>query len=283
MSKPTGLGFMLCMLAGWSGLGIAQEKAGEMPPPKVLVILREFLKPGRTGTTHEKTESAFVQAFRAAKWPTEYLAVDSLSGKPRSLFLTGYDSFAAWEKDAKAVEKNATLSAALDRAGLLDGDLQSDADASVFTHREDLSLRPVVDLPHMRYFEISLFVVKPGHDKDFENLTKMYVSAYEKIPDVHWATFQLMYGQQSGTAYAVFSPLKSASEVDQEIAMGKQFEQSMGEDGMKKLSDLSAASIESAQTNLFIFNPRESYVSEKWVAADPFWKVATKKPAKPSE
>ena len=141
-------------------------------------------------------------------------------------------------------------------AGLLDGDLQSDADASVFTYREDLSLRPVVDLPQMRYFEISLFVVKPGHDKDFENLAKMYLSAYEKIPDVHWATFQLMYGQQSGPAYAVFSPLKSVSEVDQEIAMGKQFEQSMDEDGMKKLSDLSAASIESAQTNLFIFNPR---------------------------
>jgi len=271
------------LLAGWSELGIAQEKAGEMPPPKVLVIFREFLKPGRTGTTHEKTESAFVQAFRSAKWPTEYLAVDSLSGKPRSLFLTGYDSFAAWEKDAQAVQKNATLSAALDRAGLLDGDVQSDADASVLAYREDLSLRPAVDLPHMRYFEISLFVVKPGHDKDFENLAKMYVSAYEKIQDVRWATFQLMYGQQSGTAYAVFSPLKSASEVDQEIVTGKQFEQSMGEDGMKKLSDLSAASIESSQTNLFIFNPRESYVSDKWVAADPFWNVAVKKPAKPSE
>jgi len=283
MRKPMGLGLLLCLLAGWSGLGMAQEKVGEMPPPKVLVIFREFLKPGRTGTTHEKTESAFVQAFRSAKWPTEYLAVDSLSGKPRSLFLTGYDSFAAWEKDAQAVQKNATLSAALDRAGLLDGDVQSDADASVLAYREDLSLRPAVDLPHMRYFEISLFVVKPGHDKDFENLSKMYVSAYEKIPDVHWATFQLMYGQQSGAAYAVFTPLKSASEVDQEIVMGKQFEQSMGEDGMKQLSDLSTASIESAQTNLFTFNPRESYVSDKWVAADPFWNVAAKKPAKPSE
>ena len=278
MRKPMGLGLLLCFLAGWSGLGTAQEKAGEMPPPKVLVIMREFLKPGRTGTTHEKSESMFVQAFRAANWPTEYLAVDSLSGKPRSLFLVGYDSFAAWEKDAQAVQNNATLSAALDHAGVVDGDLQTDADASVLTYREDLSLRPVVDLPHMRYFEISLFVVKPGHDKDFENLAKMYVSAYEKIPDVHWAAFQLMYGQQSGTAYAVFSPLKSATEVDQEIVMGKQFEQSMGEDGMKKLSDLSAASIESAQTNLFIFNPRESYVSGKWVAADPFWKVAIQKP-----
>ena len=66
----------------------------------------------------------------------------------------------------------------------------------------------------------------------------MYVSAYDKNQDVRWATFQLMYGQQSGTAYAVFSPLKSASEVDQEIVMGKQFEQSMGEDGMKKLGEL---------------------------------------------
>jgi hypothetical protein len=111
----------------------------------------------------------------------------------------------------------------------------------------------------------------------------MYLSTYEKIPDVHWATFQLTHGQQSGTAYAVFWPLKSASEVDQEITMGKQCEQLMGEDGMKKLSDLSAASIESAQTNLFIFNPRENYVSDKWVTADPFSRVATKKLAKPSE
>jgi hypothetical protein len=39
-----------------------------------------------------------------------------------------------------------------------------------------------------------------------------------------------MYRQKSRTAYAVFSPLKSASEVDQEIVMGKQVEQSMDEE-----------------------------------------------------
>jgi len=76
------------------------------------------------------------------------------------------------------------------------------------------------------------------HDKDFENLAKMYVSAYETVPNVHWATFQLMYGQQSGTAYAVFSPLKSASEVDQELVMGKQFEQSMGEETERSVGSI---------------------------------------------
>jgi len=261
---------------------MAQDKsAANMPPPKVLLIQREFIKPGKAGTTHEKTETAFVQAFRSAKWPTTYLAVDSLSGKPRSLFLVGYDSFEAWEKDAQAVQKNATLSAALDRAGLLDGEVQSDSDSGVFVYREDLSVGSPVALPQMRYFEITAFTVRPGHEKDFEDVGKAYVNAYQKIPNTHWATFQSMYGQ-SGNVYLVFTPMKSAAEVDQEITTGKQVEQSMGEDTSKKLSELSAASIDHVQSNLFIINPRESYVSDEFANGDPtFWKPgATKKMAK---
>jgi len=282
MRKPASLGLLLGVLAGCSGLGIAQDKsAANMPPPKVLVIQREFIKPGKAGSTHEKTETAFVQAFRSAKWPTTYLAVDSLSGKPRSLFLVGYDSFEAWEKDAQAVQKNATLAAALDRAGVLDGDVQSDSDSGVFVYREDLSVGSPVALPQMRYFEITAFTVRPGHEKDFEDLGKAYVNAYQKIPNTHWATFQSMYGQ-SGNVYLVFTPMKSASEVDQEMTTGKQVEQSMGEDTSKKLSELSAASIDHVQSNLFIINPRESYVSDEFANGDPtFWKPgATKKMAK---
>ena len=118
MKRLTGLLLGSSLLLGGLGTVAAQEKSqGTTPPPKVLVIFREFLKPGKGGKTHEKAESAFVQAFSRAKWPTHYLAVDSLSGKPRSLFLTGYDSFEAWEKDSRATQKNATLAAAIDRAG----------------------------------------------------------------------------------------------------------------------------------------------------------------------
>src|ERR1700756_1902790 len=99
----------------------AQEKS-TTPPPKVLTVFREFLKPGKNGSTHEKSESAFVQALRRANWPTHYLAVDAVSGKTRALFLTGYDSFEAWEKDVHATQKNAALSASLDRAAVADGD-----------------------------------------------------------------------------------------------------------------------------------------------------------------
>ncbi|MFY9531403.1 MAG: hypothetical protein WBC04_05690 [Candidatus Acidiferrales bacterium] len=91
-------------------------------------ITREYTKPGKAGMVHDKTESAFVQAMTRAKWPTHYVAMTSLSGKQRALFLTQYASFEAWEEDSAAVEKNTALSAALDRASMADGELLDSED-----------------------------------------------------------------------------------------------------------------------------------------------------------
>ena len=276
---------------GMPRIAAGQDKPMGHMPPKVLSVYREFTKPGKSGSPHEKTESAFVKASMDAKWPTHYLAVESLSGKSRAIFLTGYDSFAAWEKDTLATEKNTTLSAALDRAWAADGELLSETDGGAFAFREEYSLRPQVDIPHMRYFEISVYQVRHGHEKDWEEIVKMVTAAYEKIPEVHWATYAAVYGSPDNT-YVIFNPMKSAEEIDKSFAQGKEFEAAMGEAGMKKLNELSAAAIESSQTNLFAFNPRMSYVSDDWIKADPeFWKpkaaaaaAAAKKPAdKPAE
>ncbi len=281
---------LVVLLPMGTGIAAAQDKMGMMPP-KVLVVTREYTKPGKSGTQHEKTESAFVQAMMHAKWPTHYLAVESLSGKARALFFTGYDSFAAWEKDTLATEKNATLSAALDHAWAADGELLSETDGAVLAFREEYSLRPEVDIAHMRYFEISAWQVKQGHDKDWDEIVKLVIAAYKKIPDAHWAAYQAVYGFPD-TTYIVFNPMKSLSEVDKSFAANKDFEAAMGEEGMKKLAGLSASAIELSQTNLFAFNPRMSYPADDWVKADPeFWKpkaaaapAAAKKPAdKPAE
>src|SRR5713101_1644597 len=201
-------------------LTAAQEKTpASMPIPKVLQITREFVKPGKAGAVHDKAESAFVQAMTRAKWPTRYLGMTSLSGKSRALFLTWYDSFEAWEKDTKAVEKNSALMSALDRASVADGELLDSLDQGVFVFNEELSLRPRPDLSQMRYL--------------------------------------------------VISARKSLSEVDRAFLDSKQFRDAMGEDGMKKLNDLVALTIESSQHNLFAFNPRMSYVADEWIKADP--------------
>jgi len=263
-------GLLLGSYLVFGGLGVAAQDMTS--PPKVLSIYREFVKPGKSGMPHEKAESAFVQAMTRAKWPTHYLTVTSLSGKPRALFLTRYDSFEAWEKDALATQKNEALSAALDRAAVADGDLLSDADASALLYKEEYSLRPQVDIPHMRYFEISLYRVRPGHDADWDSIAKMVMAAYEKIPDAHWATYRAVYGQE-GNTYVVFTPMKSAAEIDKGFTEDKQFMSAMGEEGMKKFSELLAGAIESSQHNLFAFSPKMSYPPDEWIKADPeFWK-----------
>jgi hypothetical protein len=283
------LALAVVLPAGISGVAVAQNMPMGHMPPKVLVVTREYTKPGKSGKAHEKTESLFVEAMKKANWPTHYLAMESLSGQSRTLFFTGYDSFEAWEKDTKATVKNSTLSAALDHAWATDGELLSETDNSALAFREEYSLHPEVDVAHTRYFEISRFQVKQGHEKDWDDLVKLVIAGYKKLPDVHWATYYAVYGFPD-TTYIIFNPMKSASEIDRNFAQGKDFEAAMGEEGMKKLAELTAATIESSQTNLFAVNPHMSYPADEWVKGDPeFWKAKAaapmaKKPAeKPAE
>lgn len=275
MKMFTGVLLGVSLLVGTAGSVQAQEMSGGVqPPPKVLVLYREYLKPGKFGTAHEKTESAFVQNATKNNWPEHYLAVDALSGRPRSLFLFGYDSYDAWEKDAKAGQANAGFSAANDKALWADADLLSDTDSTVMNYREDQSLRANLDIAHMRYFEISLYQVRPGHGKEWDDIVTLVKAAYEKIPDAHWAVYEVQYGQQPNTTYVVFNPMKSASEIDHGMTQDKDFVAAMGGDGMKKLTDLESSAIESRQTNLFIFNPKMSYPPDAWIKADSdFWKA----------
>jgi hypothetical protein len=275
MKAISGLSAVLCLLFLGSSIGSAQETAdGTMGPPKVLLIQREFLKPGKSGSLHEKTESGFVHAMTAAKWPTHYIAMDSLSGPSRALFLIGYPSFEAWEKDNAAVAKNPTLFAALDRASIADGELLNMYESSAYLYREDFSLRPnSFNIAHMRYFELTRFVVRSGHGKEWEELVKMYTSGFEKaVPNAHWVTFESIYGVDNGGVYLVFNPMKSLAEVDQGLGDEKKFFSSLSESELKKLRELRASCVESSQTNLFAFNPKISYPDERWVKMDDFWK-----------
>jgi hypothetical protein len=63
----------------------------------------------------------------------------------------------------------------------------------------------------------------------------------------------------------------------------KKFSDAVGAEGMKKLSSLGAAAIESSQTNVFQFNPRLSYVEDGWKKADAFWNTTAAKAAAPAK
>src|ERR1700753_3801975 len=109
-----------CFFGANAPTTLGQDSAAD-GPPKILVIQREFLKPGKDGAVHVKSESAFIHALANAKASPRYIAMTSLSGQPRALFFAGFPSLSVWEEEAKSLRNDAALSAALDRASLADG------------------------------------------------------------------------------------------------------------------------------------------------------------------
>ncbi len=279
----TVLAVLLMLSVAWPAM--AQEGA----PSKVIQIFREEVKPGK-GAAHEKVEAGWPRAFAKAKSPTHYLAMTSVSGPTEAWFISGYDSLAAWEKDTQNNDSNPALSAELQSLSAQDGELLSNVRSVVATYREDLSYRPNgVNLGEMRYFYVTTMRVRPG--SDYSEINKIVRAAHEKanIPE-HWAVFQVNYGMLSGT-FLIFEPLKSLADVDAFAQThGQAYRDAIGEDGAKKLRELTSAAVITSETNIYAFNPKMSYPSKETVAVDPaFWapkpkaaapaKTAAEKPA----
>jgi hypothetical protein len=145
-----------------AGGAVAAAQDATPTPPKVIRIQREWIKPGKSGMAHDKSEAAFVTALNKAKLQGHYVALNSMSGKSRALYITRYPSYEAWEADNKIVEKSPALAAELDRAVVTDGELLEGTDSAVLTYDADLSYHPRPDLSHARYYQLSVFHVRPG-------------------------------------------------------------------------------------------------------------------------
>ena len=83
MKRNIGLCMVLAFLIAAAATVVAQDYS--MSPPKVLLVQREFLRPGVSGAPHAKTESAFVQARQpqmadSATWDGLDVSVRRLSG-----------------------------------------------------------------------------------------------------------------------------------------------------------------------------------------------------------
>jgi hypothetical protein len=84
-------------------------------------------------------------------------------------------------------------------------------------------------------------------------------------------SYRLQYGGSGGT-YVILTGLRSASEIDAGFEHWKQFAAALGENGLRRLGELEAASVDSFEHQLFVFNPNMSYVSDEYLNADAdFW------------
>jgi hypothetical protein len=242
-----------------------------LPTAKILVISREFTKPGKDGPAHQVVEGAYPPALAAGKILNHYYAAVSMSGAPRVLFFHGFDSYAEWAQSQIGAPNNPSVAGILARTNAADGDLLASKDYSVWTKRDDLSLNPGFRVG-ARVEVIIQYVVRPGHAQEFEDLAKLYAEGYKSVPGMHWGTYEETYGSP-GNAFLVIITHKSAAELDAEDDNDKHFADTLGPEGLKKLALLEASCLESKQANLFYIDPKMSYPAERMQAADPeFWK-----------
>lgn len=264
--RMAGLPLLASLACSSSTLLFAQDI---LPSAKLLVISREYTKPGKDGAPHQAVEGAYPKALAAGKVPNHYYAAVSLSGPPRVLFFHGYDSYAEWADQRQGTDP--ALASTLARTTAADGDLLSSKDYSVWAKRDDLSLNPGFRVG-ARVEVIIQYRVRPGHAEEFEDLVKLYTQGYEGVAGMHWGTYEEIYGSP-GNTFLVIITHKAAAELDAEDENDKKFADALGAEGLKKLAALEASCLESKQADLFFIDPKMSYPNEKMLKADPeFWK-----------
>jgi hypothetical protein len=241
------------------------------PPPKVLVITREMVKVGK-GAAHAKNEAAWVRAAMAAKEPDRYLAATTMTGPSEALFFEGFDTYAAFG-EADKFDSQPKVTALTGPMAEKDADYVSDGRTMVATFNEKWSWKPNMNITEMRYFELETIRMRPGHDKDWEELIALYQGAATKMNlDEHDIFYRVHYGAPDGTVL-IFTPRKSLRELDAAMGMGKAFQDALGEKGREQWAKLAEATISGDSTELLEFSPEMSYPPEDWVKADPsYWK-----------
>jgi hypothetical protein len=94
-------------------LGLAMQISAQAPPPQILQIYRDFVKPG-SEAEYGRVEEDAARICAELNAPNAYLAIESLTGAKEVWFFNGYGSRAAIKQIGDAYAKNAPLMAALE-------------------------------------------------------------------------------------------------------------------------------------------------------------------------
>ncbi|MGB9456482.1 MAG: hypothetical protein WCB12_10585 [Bryobacteraceae bacterium] len=276
---------MLIALAALSAGGALAVFAQEQGPPPVLQIGRELIKEGK-GAAHEKTEAAFVRAFRKADFPGHYLALSAMSGPNEVWFVEAFPSFemsAEWEAES---EKE-PLKSAFEEADAADGALRERSNSMWAVYRPKLSYRPdKLDVGKTRFVRVFTYHVRPGHTEDFLEEAAVVIGGYDRANiDRSFLGYEVKAGAPAGT-YMFFEGLASLKPLDTADEQNQAFISILGADRLKRLDEFEASGIASEEANLFQVSPKMSYVSNATEDEDPaFWRPkppAMKPAAKPA-
>jgi hypothetical protein len=261
--------FPLLFLTVFASDLLAQAVPTTQPP--MLTIFVEKLKMGMD-TDHETNEAGWPAAYARAKSPDTYLALSSVTGPAEVWFVSPYQSFAAEGESMKRVDDNPDLAAELSRLWRADGEYLTDAYQIHAMARPDLSTGAFPDIGLARFWEITTFGVRLGHEQAFEEAARVYMANAQKFaPGMSFRVYQITAGM-AGANYMIFTSVESYAAFDQSLAEGMAMWEKVSPQDMATLQGIMQIGVESVITNRYSLSPSMSYVDDATKAKDPeFW------------
>jgi hypothetical protein len=281
MTKLSHLTLLALVCAG-AGSAVAQTQGLPTSQPPLLTIVREEVKVGRAAE-HQRIEAGWPAAYARAKSPDYYLAMVSMTGPSEAWYISPTANHAAIGETMKREAADPVLTAELARLSVADGDVLNNTRTIQAVSRPDLSMGAYPDLARQRFWEITTFRVRPGHEAEFDAAAKAYMAAAQRAaPGTTFRVYEVIAGGLTPT-YLIFSSIVAYGEFDQMMANGMATMQGATAEERTALQKFSTDALLNGETNRFRLDPKQSYVSRETRATDPaFWgapqRVATVRP-----
>jgi len=268
--KPA-LAVFQAVLLSVSSVSVALSQGMPTSQPRLLTIVREEVKTGHNAM-HATHEAGWPAAFAKAKSQDYYLAMVSMTGPNEAWYVAPYASHTALGESMKRESDDKTLSAELDRLARVDADHITSVRRLHAVARPDLSYGTYPDLALARFWEITTFRVRPGHEEGFATAAKAYAAAAKRAtPNASWRTYQVVAGLP-GPTFLVFSSVTSFAEFDRGMQENEALMKAFTAEELASLDKFATAGMINAETQRFSLDAKQSYVDAATKAKDPaFW------------
>jgi hypothetical protein len=260
-------------------VGVGHVRAQSLPTsqPNFLQITIEDVKVGHDDE-HSKLEAGWPAAFEKAKSPYYGLGMVAMTGAPQAWFLTPFENHQAMGDNLKRNANDAILAAELARLSRADAAHINNLRQVLLAARKDLSHGAFPDAGRQRFYEVTIFRVRPGHEEQFTAAGKAYGAAAGRVaPNAAYRVYEVMAGM-TGPAYMVISSVMAFDEFDKAFSEGEATMKGFTKDEAEVLQKFSTEALVNSETQRFRVDPNMCYVPKEVKAQDPaFWNP--KKPA----
>lgn len=221
---------------------------------------------------HSRFESGWPAALEKAKSPDYYLAMTSLTGPNEAWFVTPWESHAAVAESMKREDKDPVLSAEMARLSLGDAEYTSSARTIHARARPELSSGVFPDLGKARFFHITIWRVRFGHQRQFEEAARAYAAAWMRAnPKEGYQFYEVIAGMPTAT-YLTIASLENYGGLDQTEAADQTTWKAMTPEETGVLQKAASEAVISSEPNNYKVDPQMSYIPRETREKDPeFW------------